>query len=119
MTKVVINQCYGGFELSYEAVMWLKEKNAFNTPELMDDYEHNKKWIEENGYYPDDLLPRDNPLLIECVETLKEKVNGPDSDLVVVEEEGVLDEDFFIGCYDGYESIFYDYNSAVAASNQP
>lgn len=59
-------------------------------------------------YNPDDFgIPRDNPLLVECVETLKQDAYKPGiSNLVVEEYNGKLDKDFFIGDYDGYEAIF-------------
>lgn len=62
MRKVVINRSFGGFFLSDEAFNWLKERGV-------DCY-----WIE-----------RDNPLLVECVETLGEKANGTHAKLKVVE----------------------------------
>ena len=110
MTKVVINKCFGGFTLSKKAVEWLEERGVFNTPYLQDELKRTKAWMNQtlDSYAPNDMgIARDNPLLVECVETLKKKAfySGV-SDLVVEEVNGTLDKDFFIGDYDGCEEIF-------------
>lgn len=79
--KLVINTCYGGFELSDKAEGMLGE----------DTYE----------------LERDDPKLVEIVETLgKEAYNTDVSKLSVVE---IPDNatDYEVNEYDGYESIIY------------
>ena len=110
MTKVVINKCYGGFSLSKKAIDWLEEHGAFSTPYLQSDLARTKDWMKQNSrrYVPGDMgIARDNPLLVECVETLKKKAfySGV-SELVVEEVNGTLYKDFFIGDYDGCEEIF-------------
>ena len=123
MTKVVINDCYGGFSLSTEAVDWLETHGAFNTPQLQRELQSIRKWMGTNDkdYCCTDPFERDNSLLVQCIEELGEKANprGTATKLIVREENGKLDEDFFIGNYDGNEEIFYDYHSAEAYSNQP
>lgn len=122
MTKVVINQCYGGFTLSKKAIDWLEEHGVFNTPYLQENLLRTKKWMKESeeNYTPDDMyIARDNPLLVECVETLKEdSFKQGISKLVVEEWKGTLDKDFFIGDYDGYEDIFYNEGEADDYSRQ-
>lgn len=81
--KVVINNCYGGFGLSSEAEKYLKEE------------------IERIGSVYD--LERDNPKLVEAVETLGKKVNTRFSDLIVVEIPDCLSWE--IEEYDGVESL--------------
>ena len=123
MTKVVINDCYGGFSLSIKAVDWLETHGAFNTPQLQKELQIMRKWMgtHNTDYCCMDPFERDNPLLVQCVEELGESVNpkGVATSLIVREEDGKLDEDFFIGDYDGNEEIFYDYYSAETYSNQP
>lgn len=89
MTKVVINQCYGGFTLSKKAIDWLEEHGVFNTPYLQENLLRTKKWMKESeeNYAPDDMyIARDNPLLVECVETLKEDSFKQGISKLVVEE---------------------------------
>lgn len=79
--KLVINTCYGGFELSDKAI----------------------DMLGENVYQ----LERDDPKLVEIVEMLgKEAYNTDVSKLSVVE---IPDNatDYEVDEYDGYESITY------------
>lgn len=122
MTKVVINKCFGGFTLSKKAIEWLEERGVFNTPYLNENLKRTKDWMEqslENYVYDDMMLRRDNPLLVECVETLKQDAyNSRGSKLVIEECDGSLDKDFFIGNYDGYEEIFGNEEDADTYSRQ-
>jgi hypothetical protein len=87
MNKVVLNNCYGGFRLSEEAVSWLRER-------LPQDVE-----VDEWGWIG---MTRHHPLLVEVVETLGEEANEFVSELVVVE---IKDDRYLIEEYDGMESI--------------
>lgn len=80
--KIVINTCFGGFGLSIEAKAWLKERGL-----------ESKNWTEE----------RNNPLVVECVETLKEKADGSFSELKIVEIPD--DVKWHIAEYDGHEHV--------------
>jgi len=80
MNKVVINECYGGFNFSNAALAWLKE-NGLTAP-----------WYD---------LPRHHPLLVRCVQELGEDASGPNSELVVVS----VNRYYIINEYDGYESV--------------
>lgn len=122
MTKVVINKCFGGFSLSKKAIDWLEERGVFNTPYLQEELKRTKNWMKQNlkCYVPDDMgIARDNPLLVECVETLKKKAfySGV-SELVVEDWGGTLYKDFYIGDYDGYEEIFKTEEEADVYSSQ-
>ena len=75
--KVVINTCYGGFNLSDKAMDILR-------------------------VYPWDI-ERTDPNLIKVVENLGEEANGPSSRLKVVEIPD--DVDWYIEDYDGVETI--------------
>jgi len=123
MTKVVINKCWGGFTLTKKAIDWLEERGVFNTPQLQKELLCYKQWVKETmcDTNPGDFgILRDNPLLVECVETLgQDAYKRGISNLVVEERDGTLDKDFFIGDYDGYEEIFESEKEAVEYNNQP
>lgn len=104
MGKIVINECYGGFSLSDQAIDWLKDNGAFKDEEQ---YQKEKDCLKEYGmsFFLDH--DRSNSLLIECVETLKEKASGQCANLVVEEVFGKEDVTFEIANYDGFESIKY------------
>jgi len=99
MRKIVINTCAGGFNLSKEAVLLYASKKKlklfteddpvvgerlthyYTVPRNEWDYE------EETGdeyYFNPKRIPRDDPTLIQVVETLKEKANTEFSDLAVI-----------------------------------
>ena len=84
--KIVINKCYGGFGLSRIAEELYKERKGITDP---------------NWYYYD--IPRDDPILVEMVETMGDQVNGSYSKLRVV---GIPDDvKWIIEEYDGNEWI--------------
>ena len=106
--KVVLNDCYGGFGLSQEALNWIMERDT--NGEL-------SKYIHRNPDYKEDepislfntkyfcdrcSIPRHHPLLVECVETLGKEVNTYISELSVVE---INENQYHITEYDGVESI--------------
>ena len=105
MNKVVINNCYGGFELSNEAWDWMIErgldKGYYNENP---DYNPEKGLLSRYKYYPsyEPELPRHHPLLVQCIEELGNKANGDCAELIVVEIPG---NQYRINEYDGVESI--------------
>ena len=93
MTKIVFNECYGGFGLSEAALEMYKELGG--TEEAWD-------------------IPRACPILVQVVETLGESVNTSYSSLKIAEvPEGTL---YRIDEYDGFESVMtqddYDWKTA-------
>ena len=81
--KIVVNECYGGFNLSEKAYQWLKEHGAEE---------------KEYDYYNKN---RDDPLLVRCVETLGSKVaSGSCAELAVT----TFNIEVEIDNYDGMES---------------
>ena len=81
MKKIVINNCYGGFGLSKDALDFLRLNNV-NT---------------------ENTIERDNPFLIQVVENLEEKANNQYSNLRIVEiPDGV---EWEISEYDGMEYV--------------
>ena len=84
MAKIVINCCHGGFSLSSNALQ-----------------EYRRRKGDENI---DDLdIARDDPILVEIVETMGSDANTRFSDLKIVEiPDGV---NWFIQEYDGDEWV--------------
>lgn len=100
--KIVYNACYGGFGISDEAVeMYLDLKGLKYT-------KTEERWGStytvdgvENFYYRD--IERDDPTLIQVVETLGDNANGMCARLRIEDlPKGTL---YRITEYDGYESI--------------
>lgn len=109
--KIVINTCYGGFNLSKEAVLlYAKYKGIELYPEdeklyfiyYLTPKERRKSEKDMEALYPKDI-ERDDPILVKVVEELGEKANNYYSNLKVVEiPDGVAWE---IDEYDGIETI--------------
>jgi len=92
--KVVVNKCYGGFGLSTKARKMLHAEDIAKVWELEE---------TEN---------RNNPELINAVETLGDEVNTRSSELKVV----TLPEDttdWEINEYDGFETVTYVRNGKI------
>ncbi len=90
MNKVVINTCYGGFDLSEEALKFLQKRG-------------HEVVFESWGCYLVNDIERHNKDLIECVETLGEQAaSGSCARLFIQEISGDI---YSIEEYDGVESI--------------
>ena len=89
--KIVINKCYGGFDLSNKAIHYL----------------------ESQGFGDKDYREPENrtaPELIEVVEALHGEASVQHSKLVVVEiPEGEYQKDWVLQEYDGYEQVTTPY----------
>lgn len=84
MTKVVINNSYGGYGLSRKAIDWLYNNYNLDFPE------------------DSDPLPRHDSRLVECVETLGDEASGEFAKLVV----RTINSDKYRICeYDGGEWV--------------
>lgn len=87
--KLVVNQCFGGFDLSKAAKERYTELSG-NRPKCWDDLKRNDKY------------------LVQVVEELGEEASTFLSDLAVVDVmNGVL---YRINCYDGLETIEYKHS---------
>lgn len=102
--KVVINKCFGGFELSEEGMeSYLNSKNIF--------YEKRKgfgllSFYDEKGEYISPYIydhGRNDPDLINVVETLGERSFGPCSKLEIVNIPD--DVKYEIEEHDGWEKL--------------
>lgn len=132
MKKVVINSCFGGFNLSRKAMEWLYEHECPNITMPVDKYFGGdlksaevalKKWKDEKAFFVtyftkdeknvlcnDRVIPRDNKLLIQCIEELGSDVaSGSCAKLKIVEIPD--DVDFVIDEYDGSETIHEKHHS--------
>jgi hypothetical protein len=112
--KIVLNSCYGGFELSYKAVMRYAELKGFKLYAFIDDrnnnvdldYKHfapyngkdkvfmvhySKKPLnsdgtyEEKSYFSERDIQRNDETLVQVVMELGNQANGTCSDLRIVE----------------------------------
>ena len=135
--KVILNKCFGGFELSPIAKMMYAEKKGI----VLYPYCHNYRGIMgynyvadvtkaekvdyffteyfgdkvtkndinwETYYYPDKEDIREDSDLIAIVEELGEKANGWCSELVVVDIPDELAGKYVIDDYDGIETLHED-----------
>lgn len=94
--KIVINRCYGGFGLSKEALELYAEKKGISLG----------KWNETWKFYEDISngdIERNDPVLVEIVESMGSKANGGAAELKVVEiPDGV---EWSVHEYDGNEWV--------------
>lgn len=99
--KVVINRCYGGFSLSYEAFLRLRELGCKTALEETDVDGKPEGGILE-AFCRD--IARDDPLFLQVIDELGlEETSGELAELAVVEiPDGV---EWVIGEYDGMEQV--------------
>jgi len=92
--KVVINECFGGFGLSDEAMQLYAAKKGIELGEKLS-YGYEKLWEGD--------IDRNDPVLVEVVEELGAKANGDCAELKVVEiPDGIV---WHISEYDGVEHV--------------
>lgn len=84
--KIVINDCYGGFGLSEEAL------KLYN--------ENRDQPVEYDGD-----IKRDDKKLVKIVEELGDKANGDHAKLTIVEIPSVFRDVYTISDYDGVEDV--------------
>jgi hypothetical protein len=85
--KIVINGCYGGFGLSQKAIDLYMEKAGMEKGKNVSEYD----------------IARDDPILVEVVETLGKEASGSYADLHIVEIPD--DVNWVIKEYDGFEHV--------------
>lgn len=101
MRKIVINDDWGGFGISFEAMQLYAKLSGFTL--ATDDYD-NEYLIPSSGtqIYDSDLQ-RDDPILIQVIEQLGNKANGIHASLKIVEIPD--DVEWVIQEYDGIEHV--------------
>ena len=114
--KVVINNCYGGFSLSDEAIercisLGMKatkySENGYENPEA-NFVKTDKKGLGDNLYYcmdDNENSFRCNPIVIRVIEELGEKADGFCSKLKIIDIPFDSIEGWVVEEYDGMESI--------------
>lgn len=123
MTKIVYNACYGGFGLSHEAVMRYNELAGLNLKAVRNDrfssiidYTYYVDGIEDDKHhwYDGDIKDRTDPHLVQVVEELGKKANGPYSNLRIVDVPAGTK--YRIDEYDGRETVMTanDYEWSIA-----
>jgi hypothetical protein len=85
--KIVINSCHGGFSISEEA----------------EEVYRNKKGISDDESWWSRMIPRDDLILVEIVESMGEKSFGSFAELKIVEIPD--DVEWQIDEYDGAEWV--------------
>lgn len=130
--KVILNKCYGGFDVSYLGYKRYAEKIGIK--EIFAYKFKGKEYVKVNGvaneifivYFIKDLGEsfssyeldnyssfklvldenrRQDPILIEVVEELGDEASGLLGNLKVVEVPDELDNNYVIDEYDGFESL--------------
>ena len=101
VTKIAINSNYGRFELSDEAYSFIAKRKGWQ--HACDDYDHSYFISGNSDYMYAFDLNRDDPDLVQCLETLGEAANSIYSELKIVEIPGNVD--WMICEYDGAEWI--------------
>lgn len=109
--KVVYNAAIsGGLYLSEKALTWLKEKGM--KPEV--------EALEQAGPFVE-IIPRHNPILVECIETLGEEANGPESgwrSKAELKVATITGKYYYIDDRDGAGEEVIDISKMIDASEQ-
>jgi len=110
--KIVINKCFGGFGLSPLAIEeYAKRKGItlYTDEGKTGQYDSRYTDKEKTEFFSYDDIPRNDPVLIEVVETLGPKAEGAYSELKVVEIPN--DVNWEIEEVDGNERICEKYRT--------
>ena len=102
--KIVLNKCYGGFQLSDKAILWLEENKGWKLDKEF--VKLSSSWALSNRTLmakADTEELRINLDVIECVEILKEESHTRLSELRVVEIPD--NANWEIDEYDGIERV--------------
>ena len=99
MLKVVINKCYGGFSISLDCAKRMAELGNNEAKQMLKSYEIDNHWY---GFLY--KTTRHDKRLVQAVEELCKKANGPCAELVI-EKVYVPDIPYTITDYDGYEQV--------------
>lgn len=102
MTKIVYNNCYGGFGLSDQAIeLYLKLSGTPFTK--IEDGGFSYYQLPSDEYFSSDELSRKDPILIHVVESLGDAANGWAAELKVIDLP--LGTEYRIKEHDGREWI--------------
>jgi len=101
VTKIVINRVYGGFDISDEAYSFIAKKKGWQ--HACNDYDRSYFIVGNSDCMYACDLSRDDPDLVQCLETLGNAASGHYSELKIVEVPS--DVSWVICEYDGIEWI--------------
>ena len=108
--KIVINRCHGGFGLSEKAIELLFEKKGWTLVRKVLDStftSYYKDSIQDDNFFNEFDLDRNDPDLVAVVEEIGDKANGWAAVLKVVDvPEDVI---WYIEEYDGIEWVAENY----------
>lgn len=101
MVKIVYNDCYGGFDLSTEGKIYYAKLLGYTDVKVV------KKIFDQvyvNGeYFSTYKIPRTDPALIQTIEDLGSKADGPAARLRI--REVPAGSRYRIEDYDGLETV--------------
>lgn len=112
MTDIVINGDFGGFGLSHEAIVRLFELKNWKLVKQDRDSGvtfYYKDSIDDDNFFSEYDLQRDDPDLVQIVKELGERANGQYSSLKIVTIPD--DVEWHISEYDGREHIAEDHRT--------
>jgi len=101
VTKIVINRVYGGFDISDEAYSFIAKRKGWQ--HACNDYDRSYFIVGNSDYRYACDLSRDDPDLVQCLETLGNAASGHYSELKIVEVPS--DVNWTICEYDGIEWV--------------
>ena len=113
MHKVAYNACYGGFNISEEALHWLEENGSKETKKALkeqrkeaekekDKFDGNFTLEQHLTYCAGVIFSRHHPDLIRVIETLGNEASGYCSEIKIAKIKGNL---YRIDDYDGCETV--------------
>lgn len=116
MPKIVVNDCFGGFGLSNDAIkryaelkgielVWVP-RTQYGKESWEYHYEHWERADiddEDDRYFSYYDIPRDDPALVQTVEEMGDAANGNSAELRIADvPDGV---EWYIDEYDGIETV--------------
>jgi hypothetical protein len=104
--KIVINGNFGGFSLSHEAMMLYAKLKGITLLTKVSEYDFNNYYlnsIDNDNFFWDRDIERNDPYLVQVVETLGSQAAGDYADLQIVDVPD--DVQWVLVEYDGYEHI--------------
>jgi len=112
MTDIIINEDYGGFGLSDEAIEMLFKLKVWHM--VKEDRDsgitiYYRDSIDESNYFDEYELERDDKELVEVVKELGERANSKYSTLKIISIPD--DVKWHIGEYDGREHVAEDHRT--------
>ena len=108
MRKVVINSKHGGFGLSDDAVELFGKMKGLNLKKVEYEYSFCSHFYidgieDDDHYFADDDIERDDPILVGVVTALGDKASGRHAKLKIVEIPD--DVEYHIEEYDGLKHV--------------